>query len=446
LHSKNTFKNKKRRINQKEAMTKELNEKLKNIAPQFYEALTDLGKRIFLPEGVVAQGALAKAKAKKINATIGIATTNQGAMYLDGMKEYFPNFNAKDIFPYAAVCGRATLRELWKQKIYQQNPSLEGKNFHNPVVVQGLTHGTNLLAQLFIEKGARVVLPDFCWENYDFIFQTKWEAEISRYSFFSKNKMDLDALQKCLSSASEEKLIVVFNFPHNPTGYAPNKEEMEGIKEILFTVAKQGKKLIVVCDDSYFGLNYDENICPESLFSKIVDLHPNLIAAKLDGVTKECYAWGFRVGFLSLAFHSSSSEEAFAILERKIQGIIRAEVSNISHPLQTIVEQYLSTNKIKQDQEKNHNILQSRYRKLQELLANEKYQQAWDYYPFNSGYFFCMRIKGGGAKKLWRVLLEEYQVGVIYLDDENLRIAYSSVSEEKLEDLLEAIYKAHQSL
>ena len=422
------------------------NEKLKEIAPEFYDVLSNLGKRILLPEGIVAQSAIAKNKAKKINATLGIATTSHGTMYLEGLQQFFRENHPNDIFPYAATSGKASLRELWKKKIYQDNPSLEGNIIHNPIILQGLTHATSLLAQLFLDQGDKVILPDFCWENYSFIFQERFGAQIARYTFSQGGGLHLTALKMALTSANDKKIMLVFNFPHNPTGYAPNKAEIEEIVAILLASVKEGKTLIVVCDDAYFGLNYEQGIYPESLFGRLVSLHPNLIAVKLDGITKEFYAWGLRIGFLTLAFYSSHIQNAFSIVDRKIQGLIRAELSSISHPLQTIVEKYIQTGVSSKEQAKNKKILQGRYYKLKKLLTNDKYQKVWDYYPFNSGYYFCMKIKGVNAKKLWELLLKKYQVGVIYLDDENLRLAYSSVPEEKLEELLESVYLAHREL
>ena len=48
-----------------------------------------------------------------------------------------------------------------------------------------------------------------------------------------------------------------------------------------------------------FGLVYENGIFKESLFSKLADLHENVLAVKVDGATKEDYAWGFRVGFIT---------------------------------------------------------------------------------------------------------------------------------------------------
>ena len=418
---------------------------LQKIAPNLENLLSVLGKKIFLPEGIVMQSALAKKQAKKINATVGIATTGKEPLYLEGIKKYFPNHLPKDIFPYAPTLGIKELQELWKKKIYKENPSLKS-NFYGPIVLQGQTHSTSLLAQLFINPNDAIILSDFCWENYDFIFKTRFGARVSYYSFYNKGQFSYQGLAEAIEKEEKEKVVVVLNFPHNPTGYQLNLIEVEKIVMLLLEQAKKGKKMLIVCDDSYFGLNYERNLFQESLFAKIANLHPNIVAAKIDGITKELYTWGFRIGFLSLAFSCEDELIACKILDKKIQGLIRAEVSSMSHPLQTILSDYLKKADLEKEQAVNFTTLKSRYYKIKELLQKEKYKSAFAYYPFNSGYFFCLKIKNISAKKLWKFLLEKYQIGVIYLNEEILRIAYSSVAEENLEDLLENIYLAHQEL
>ena len=52
-------------------------------------------------------------------------------------------------------------------------------------------------------------------------------------------------------------------------------------------------------DDAYFGLFYEETALKESIFTRLMDRHSNLLAVKLDGATKENFVWGLRVGFVT---------------------------------------------------------------------------------------------------------------------------------------------------
>ena len=62
-------------------------------------------------------------------------------------------------------------------------------------------------------------------------------------------------------------------------------------------------KLVVLLDDAYFGLFYEDSI-KESLFGLLADTHPNILPVKIDGATKENYVWGLRVGFITYAADS----------------------------------------------------------------------------------------------------------------------------------------------
>ena len=55
-------------------LARELNERLAKAAPEVFEMLSALGRRLYFPKGILSQSAEAKQKAKRLNATIGIAT------------------------------------------------------------------------------------------------------------------------------------------------------------------------------------------------------------------------------------------------------------------------------------------------------------------------------------------------------------------------------------
>ena len=52
-------------------------------------------------------------------------------------------------------------------------------------------------------------------------------------------------------------------------------------------------------DDAYYGLFY-EDVYTQSLFTALTNLQlKNLLPIRLDGATKEFFAWGLRVGFIT---------------------------------------------------------------------------------------------------------------------------------------------------
>ena len=57
--------------------------------------LSDLGKRLFFPKGILAQSAEAKEKAKRYDATIGIARENGKPMFLPSVMKLLQRPHAR---------------------------------------------------------------------------------------------------------------------------------------------------------------------------------------------------------------------------------------------------------------------------------------------------------------------------------------------------------------
>ena len=91
-------------------------------------------------------------------------------------------------------------------------------------------------------------------------------------------------------------------------------------------------------------------------------------------------------------------------------------------------------------------LFQARARKVHQILSNPDYADLWVPYPFNAGYFMCLKLKGLNAETYRRHLLEEHGIGVIADGDRDIRIAFSSVEEKDLEDLYAVMATAARQL
>ena len=60
--------------------------------------------------------------------------------------------------------------------------------------------------------------------------------------------------------------------------------------------------------------------------------------------------------------------------------------------------------------------------------------------PFNSGYFLTFRLVKNVSDAVRKVLLHDYGIGVIAVNEEYLRVAFSTVELENIEPLIEKIY------
>ncbi len=430
-------------------LAKELNDQLSQHNPYVLESLSELGKNLFFPKGILTQSAEAKEKAHRFNATIGIATEGSGPMYLQCIQDKLSEFDPKDIYPYAPPAGKPELRSLWRGKMLRENPSLQGRHFSNPIVTNALTHGLSIVADLFVGKGDHLILPDMLWGNYNLTFVTRCGGIVKKFPTFTADRgFNVEAFRTELKSSAAEKgrVVVMLNFPNNPSGYTPTVAEGDAIVAAIKEVAEQGCNVVAVTDDAYFGLFYEDSL-KESLFGKLANMHPRVLTVKLDGATKEEFVWGFRTGFITFA-DGNNHENAPVLnaLEKKTMGIIRATISNCPHPSQTFVIEALKSPDFDKQKQEKFEIMRGRALKTKQVLDSGQYHSSWEYYPFNSGYFMCLKLKQVDAEKLRLHLLDKYGVGTISIGSTDLRIAFSCIAEEDIQELFDIIYQAAQDL
>ena len=430
-------------------IAQELNETIQNGNPNIYDMLSSKGKNLYFPKGILSQGAEAKEKASKFNATIGIATQNGVPMHLPSVMSYIPLAPDQSL-SYAPSFGLLNLRKTWRQHMVRKNPSLTGKRISLPIVTNAITHGLSVTAEMWIDENDVIILPDKIWGNYNLIFAVLHGAKIRQYPLFSsQGGFNLSAFEDTLrqEALSKEKIVVLFYFPNNPTGDPPVKKEGKRIVEILIGLAENGKNVLALMDDAYFGLFYDANSMKESLFALLAEAHPRIMAVKLDAATKENYVWGLRVGFITYGtLLKGNPRDAYDALEKKTAGAVRGTISNSPHLSQSIILGSLNSQNYHIEKEEKFRIMLNRASRVKEVLANSKYEETWDVYPFNSGYFMCLRLKTVNAEKLRLHLLNRYGVGVISLDKTDIRVAFSCVEEEDIPELFDIIFQGAKDL
>ncbi|MHB9133445.1 MAG: aminotransferase class I/II-fold pyridoxal phosphate-dependent enzyme [Armatimonadota bacterium] len=430
-------------------LAEELNAVIERESPVVSQMLSHLGKRLYFPKGILSQSAEAKEKAKKFDATIGIAYENGKPMFLPSVIRYFNDLTPGEVLTYAPATGRPDLRKAWKEHLLASNPGLAGKSISAPIVTGGVTHALSVVGDLFVDKGDFILVPDKFWENYELLYGIRFGAQLATYPFFNENGgFNVDGLRQALATrTTADKTILMLNFPNNPTGYALTNIEADALVKVLHEAADNGCNLIVVCDDAYFGLFYDEDGLQESIFARLAALHKNILAVKVDGPTKEEYVWGFRTGMLTFGASAEMNVDAlYGALEKKAAGAIRSAISNCSHPAQSVLVKAMSDPNFPAECQEKRAILEARAKKVQQILQNPDYAGLWEAYPFNAGYFMCLKLKGTDAEKFRKHLLEKYGVGVIADGKYDIRVAFSAVNEENLPELFDLLAAAARDL
>jgi len=250
-----------------------------------------------------------------------------------------------------------------------------------------------------------------------------------------------------MRAEKRDKIIIILNFPNNPTGYTITPQEGDKIAELLTDLARKGTNVLALTDDAYFGLFYEDQVLKESIFSKLVGRDPRLMTVKLDGATKENYVWGLRVGFITYGSYLDGDYAAvYDALERKTAGAVRGSISNASHLGQSIVLKSLQADTYAAEKEEKFQVMKARALEVKRVLAQSKYDSAWDVYPFNSGYFMCLKMKRVDAETLRVHLLDKYGVGLISLGKTDLRVAFSCVEKEDIQTLFDIILQGVKDL
>ena len=426
-----------------------LNEQLEAVAPEVVPMLSRLGRALYFPKGILSQTAEAKEKAHRFNATIGIATEGDGPMYLPSMHRELGTLDPAEVYPYAPPAGRPGLRERWREKQLAENPAMADKKVGLPIVTSALSHGLSLVGDLFVDPGDVILLPDKLWGNYRLTYEVRLGAKIETYPFYKGGGFDCEAFANALQSHSEgrEKLIVLLNFPNNPTGYMPTPAEGVAMVEALVAQAERGTRLVVVLDDAYFGLFYHlgGESMTESLFGLLANQHPNLLAVKLDGATKELFVWGLRCGFITFGpGRADTAETVCQVLDAKTRGAIRGGISNVSLLSQSLVERALASDSIASERKQKCEILRRRAERVYAVANEPRFRESFEVYPFNSGYFMCVKVRGVEAEALRVCLLDDYGVGLIATGPHDIRVAFSCLEEDEVEPLFEALHEAIQ--
>ena len=127
-------------------------------------------------------------------------------------------------------------------------------------------------------------------------------------------------------------------------------------------------------------------------------------------------------------------------------GAIRAGISNCSNLSQSLVLAALRSPSLADERRAKFEALKGRAQAVRDVVYRDIYRDSWDVYPFNAGYFMCIRVKGVDAEALRVHLLSQYGVGLISIGKSDIRVAFSCLEESEAEPLFDCVHRAIQDL
>lgn len=412
------------------------NDAIAAASPALFELLSPLGRRAYFPPDIPFQAA--QARGKTYNATIGQITDGYGqavpvpalAAALSGL----PPAPRNRSLLYSPVEGIAEVRRAWRAWQRRNQPGELPSTL--PLVAAGLTHALSLAADLFGGEGRVVSVASPFWGNYRQTFALRTGARMLSAPAYRDRRFAPEASCEALAELpAGEPAVVILNIPSNPGGYSPTRAERDKLVATLFAEADR-RPLLVVCDDAYTGLVYEDEVPRESPFWELVGLHPNLVPVKVDGATKEYTFFGGRVGFLTFPFDPSS--DVAAALESKVKGLVRGVMGSPVATSQMLLLQALEAPDAEAQFEAIRVLLAERYQSLQLALskADERLMRPL---PFNSGCFALVELPeslGVGAEEIRTYLLDHHDTGVVSVGQRYLRVAFCSVAAAAIPELV----------
>jgi aspartate aminotransferase len=188
---------------------------------------------------------------------------------------------------YMNVQGHVPLREA----IAEFHQARENKNWHADDIIIGAGSKILLFCVMAAFEKAEILLPAPSWVSYEpqaklaghkatwltTTFDSKWHLTPEQLDEYCCNRVDPDT-----------PLILVLNYPSNPTGQTYNAAELADLAGVM-----RKHNIIVIADEIYSLLTYQKN------YASIADFYPEGCIVS-SGLSKWCGAGGWRLGFMHI--------------------------------------------------------------------------------------------------------------------------------------------------
>lgn len=197
---------------------------------------------------------------------------------------------------YADVAGQQELRAAIAALQSKLQP--EPVSPEQVVVVAGAQCGLFAAAQLLLDPGDAVIVPDPMYVTYPATLAAAG-ARLVRVPLLPERGFHLD-LDRLAAAVTPEVRAILLNSPHNPTGAVMTRAELEVVAELC-----RRHDLWLISDEVYAGLVYEgEHVSPASL--------PRMAerTVTVSSLSKSHAMSGWRVGWLigppELARHAAN--------------------------------------------------------------------------------------------------------------------------------------------
>ena len=189
---------------------------------------------------------------------------------------------------YGPAAGEPLLRQAIATKLERSNGMAVSPQ--QVLVTNGGKQALYNLFQVLLDPGDEVLLPAPYWLTYpELAALAGASVKVLPSSAHDGFRLDLEALEALITPSSR---LLVLNTPSNPTGLVLQKQELEGVAELL----RRHPQVAVVCDEIYEHL-LDDGQTHHCLAALAPDLADRIFV--VNGFAKGWAMTGWRVGYLA---------------------------------------------------------------------------------------------------------------------------------------------------
>ena len=189
---------------------------------------------------------------------------------------------------YGPAAGEPLLRQAIAAKLERSNGMVVSPQ--QVLVTNGGKQALYNLFQVLLDPGDEVLLPAPYWLTYpELAALAGASVKVLPSRAHDGFRLDLEALEALITPSSR---LLVLNTPSNPTGLVLQKQELEGVAELL----RRHPQVAVVCDEIYEHL-LDDGQTHHCLAALAPDLADRIFV--VNGFAKGWAMTGWRVGYLA---------------------------------------------------------------------------------------------------------------------------------------------------
>ena len=329
---------------------------------------------------------------------------------------------------YPPVAGYPELKEAISNKFKRENDLVFSTE--NIVVSPGAKLSVANVLLSILDTEDEILIPAPYWVSYTGIVDLVGAKEvIIPASIDNDFKLLPEDLEKNINNNTKA---IIFSSPCNPTGTIYNKEDLEGLVEVL----KKYPDIIVISDEIYEHITFDEDHISIGVFNELKDR-----VVVINGVSKGYAMTGWRIGYIG-------APEIIASACEKIQGQLTSGACAIAQKaaIEALNGTMDPTNEMCSAFKRRKDLMISYLKKIPGLKTNDP-QGAFYIFP-DVSHFFGLSHKDhfiNNSEDLCKYLLLEAEVGVVsgssFGSPDNIRLAYA-ISDENIHKAMQRVTKA----